>query len=310
MAVYLVTGGAGFIGSHLVEELVRRGEQVRVLDDFSTGKRKNLEPFLDHLELIEGDIRDSHIVRDAVSGVDYVLHQAAKLPIRDMEDDLLAIYEINVGGTTNILYASREAGVRRLVYASSFLIYGTGVPVREDMEPHPRSPYAESKLSAERACQNFTYGYGFETICLRYFSVFGPRQSLQSPYIVEIPRFIENSMRGEALTVYGDGEQSQDFTYVSNVVEANLLAARVRKVVPGRVFNIGCGLSLCLNEVIEHLCGVLGERGAVEYVEAHSLYDGNFQADIRRAEGALGYRPSVQATEGLARFVGWYRQSG
>ena len=226
MATFLVTGGAGFIGSHLVEELVRRGEQVRVLDNFSTGKRENLTPFLGEIELIEGDMRSYHIVREAVQGTDYVLHQGALPSVPRSINDPITTNEVNVGGTLNILDAARDAGVKRVVYASSSSVYGANkaLPKQEEMMPQPISPYAVAKLTGEKYCHVFSRTYGLETVALRYFNVFGPRQDPESAYAAFIPKFIVGMMEGQALVIDGDGSQSRDFTYVSNVVRGNLLA--------------------------------------------------------------------------------------
>jgi nucleoside-diphosphate-sugar epimerase len=309
MAVYLVTGGAGFIGSHLVGALVQRGEDVRVLDDFSAGKEENLEPFLDHIEVIEGDILNRDRVRKAFKGVDYVLHHAALLPNSSVDHDPLAIYEVNVGGTINILFAAREEGVKRVVHASSFLVYGKSpeLPKRESMEPKPASPYAESKLSSEQACQAFSYGYGLKTICLRYSSVFGPGQPASSLYTEEITHLVEGIIKEQPLTIAGDEKQPRDYTFVENVVEASLLAIKKKGVVSGRVFNIGGGESLGVNQIIESLCEILGKRISVKYIEEPSDDFQSTQVDIKRASAAFGYQPTVSTLEGLTRLVAWYQ---
>jgi UDP-glucose 4-epimerase len=309
VALYLVTGGAGFIGSHLVEELVRRGEGVRVLDNFATGKRGNLDPFLDRIELIEGDLRSYHIVREAVQGVDWVLHQGALPSVPRSVVDPITTNEVNVGGTLNLLDAAHDAGVKRVVYASSSSVYGANheVPKREDMRPLPISPYAVSKLSGENYCHVFSRTYALETVALRYFNVFGPRQDPQSAYAAFIPRFIRGMMTGQPLVVHGDGTQSRDFTYVSNVVQANLLAVRAQGV-NGEVFNVASGTSLTLNEVIEHLRRMLGCEGDISHGPPrvgdvpHSL------ADIGRARSRLGYDPHVSAAAGLEKVAQWHRQ--
>ena len=309
MAVYLVTGGAGFIGFHLVEELVRRGEQVRVLDNFSTGKRENLVPFLDRIELIEGDVRSYHIVREAVQGVDYVLHQGALPSVPRSINDPITTNEVNVGGTLNILDAARDAGVRRVVYASSSSVYGANqeLPKREDMMPQPISPYAVSKLAGERYCHVFSRTYGLETVALRYFNVFGPGQDPRSAYSAFIPKCIVGMMAGQELEIYGDGEQSRDFTYVSNVVEANLRAVRAAGV-GGEVFNVACGHSLSLNQVVEHIRRALGCQGNVAYGPPRSGDVLHSLADIGRARERLGYEPVIPAGEGLERVVAWFQK--
>ncbi|MBN1813019.1 MAG: SDR family oxidoreductase [Anaerolineae bacterium] len=306
---YLVTGGAGFIGSNIVEELVRRGERVRVLDDFSTGKRENLSAFIGHIELVEGDLRDLPAVHQAVAGVDCVLHQAALPSVQRSVDNPLATHAVNATGTLNLLSAAREAGVKRVVYAASSSIYGDSpkLPKREDMLPRPKSPYAVSKLTGEQYCQAFTEVYGLETVCLRYFNVFGPRQDPTSQYSGVIPLFITAMLRGEAPTVHGDGLQSRDFSYISNVVHANLLAAAAPGAA-GRVFNIACGERYTLLDMIAALNDILGTQIEPVYTEPrvgdvrHSL------ADISAAEEALGYRVLVDFYDGLRQTVAWYRE--
>ncbi len=244
MSLYLVTGGAGFIGSNIVERLVRQGERVRVLDNLSTGKRENLVSWLDRLELIEGDIRDVETVHGAMAGVDYVLHQAALPSVPRSVADPLASHQVNATGTLNVLPAARDAGVKRLVYASSSSVYGDSptLPKQEEMPTNPISPYAVSKLAGENYCRVFFRVYGLETVCLRYFNVFGPRQDPTSQYAAVIPRFITAMLDGRRPVIYGDGRQSRDFTYIENVVEANLLACQAKDVA-GEVLNIACGES-------------------------------------------------------------------
>jgi len=309
MAVYLVTGGAGFIGSHIVEQLVRRGERVRVLDNFSTGRRENLTPFLDQIELLEGDLRHAEICRRAVKGVEVVLHQAAVPSVQRSVDDPRLSHDANTTGTLNLLIAARDAGVRRLVYASSSSIYGDSptLPKHEGMPPQPRSPYAASKIAGEYYCQVFTEVYGLETVSLRYFNVFGPRQDPTSQYAAVVPIFITALLRGEPVTVHGDGLQSRDFTYVSNNVQANLLAATAPEVT-GRVFNIACGKRVTLLELLD----VLAEIVAVDVKRQHTdPRPGDVKhslADISRAQAELGYEVTVDLVEGLRRTVEWYRQ--
>jgi len=311
MEKFLVTGGAGFIGSHLVAELLKNGEAVRVLDNFSTGKRENLTPFHDQIELIEGDIRSYHIVREAVDGVDYILHQGALPSVPRSVNDPITSNDVNVGGTLNILDAARDAGVKRVVYASSSSVYGANaeVPKREDMVPQPISPYAVSKLAGEQYCHVFSRTYGLETVALRYFNVFGPGQDPQSAYAAFIPKFIVGLMEGQPLTIHGDGTQSRDFSYISNVVHANLLAARAEGV-GGEVFNIACGSSLSLNEVVAEIRRLLGREGDIRYGAARSGDVPHSLAAIDKARGGLGYEPKVLALEGLRRVVEWYRKEG
>ena len=308
MALYLVTGGAGFIGAHLVEELLKRGEQVRVLDNFSTGKRDTMELFSGRVELLEGDLRSYHIVREAVDGVDYVMHQGALPSVPRSVKDPITTNEVNVGGTLNILDAAREAGVKRVVYASSSSVYGANeqVPKREDMLPEPISPYAVAKLTGEKYCQVFARTYGLETVCLRYFNVFGPRQDPGSAYAAFIPVFITGMMAGRPLQVNGDGSVSRDFTYIANVVEANLLAAQAEGV-SGEVFNVACGGSLSLNEVIGHLQEMLGVVGKITYGCMRVGDVPKSLADIGKAREGLGYEPRVAVKEGLEQTVRWYK---
>ena len=309
MASFLVTGGAGFVGSHLVEELLRRGEQVRVLDNFSTSKRENIGTFLDNVELIEGDIRSYHTVREAVDGIGIIFHQGALPSVPRSVKDPLTTNDVNVAGTLNVLDAARDAGVKRVVFASSSSVYGANpeIPKREEMLPMPISPYAVSKLTGEKYCEVFSQIYGLETVALRYFNVFGPRQDPQSSYAAFIPRFIVGIAEAKELIINGDGNQSRDFTFVSNVVDANLRAAHAEDV-SGQVFNIACGSNLTVNEVVNIVREALGTEGHVKHGPPapgdvpHSL------ADITRAREKLGYEPLVPAEEGLRRAVQWFRK--
>ena len=310
MASYLVTGGAGFIGSHIVEELIRRGERVRVLDNFSTGRRENLAPLLEHVDLIEGDLCDLATVRRAVEGVDCVLHQAALASVQRSVDDPLAAHTANATGTLYLLMAARDAGVKRVVYASSSSVYGDSpaLPKQEDHLPRPKSSYAVSKLAGEHYCQTFAELYGLETVSLRYFNVFGPRQDPTSQYAAVIPLFITAMLRGAAPTVYGDGGQSRDFTYVSNVVHANLLAATAPGVA-GRVFNVACGQRCTLLDLIAALNETLGTHVMPVHAAPRPGDVRHSLADVTAAQETLGYRTEVDLREGLRRTVAWYRQS-
>ncbi|MCK4394582.1 SDR family oxidoreductase, partial [Candidatus Bipolaricaulota bacterium] len=263
--LYLVTGGTGFIGSHLVERLVQDGQRIRVIDNLSTGKKENLEPFLSEIEFIEGDVRDSELLREAMDSVDYVLHQAAIPSVPRSVEDPLTTNSANVGGTLNVLLAARDAGVKRVVYASSSSIYGDSpvLPKKETMAPDPRSPYAVSKLAGELYCQVFHRVYGLETVCLRYFNVFGPRQDPNSQYSGVVAKFITSLLEGKQVTIFGDGEQSRDFTYVENVVEANLLAVKADGV-SGGVLNIACGDRLSVNELARLLAEIVGADPKLE----------------------------------------------
>lgn len=308
MAQYLVTGGAGFIGSNIVTELVARGQQVRVLDNFATGQRRNLAELTKDIEVVEGDIRSYHLVREAVKGVDFILHQAALPSVPRSVRDPITSNEVNVMGTLNVLQAAREAGVKRLVFASSSSVYGANpdLPKREAMCPAPLSPYAISKLAGEQYCLAFWRLYGFETVCLRYFNVFGPRQDPTSQYSAVIPKFITALFNNQELTIHGDGSQSRDFTFIANVVQANL-AACLAPAAPGGVFNIACGKRYTLLELVQNLADIAGCQPQLRFTDprpgdvAHSL------ADISRATEVLGYNPGVDWREGLTQTVEWFR---
>jgi nucleoside-diphosphate-sugar epimerase len=298
---YLVTGGAGFIGSNIAEALVRRGDRVRVLDDFSTGRRENLTS-MPTVEVVEGDLRDAAVVRRAVEGVDGVFHQAALRSVPRSVDDPLGSNDVNVTGTLVLLLACRESGVRRVVYASSSSVYGDdpALPKVETLPTRPISPYAVSKLAAEHYCGVFARLYGVETVSLRYFNVFGPRQNPESKYSAVIPRFLDLALRGEPLEVHGDGEQSRDFTYIDNVVDGNLLAMSVPGV-SGEVFNLACGTRHSLLAIADAIGGFLGRRPERRHVAARAGDVRHTLADIGKARERLGYRPSVDFPEGMRR---------
>jgi nucleoside-diphosphate-sugar epimerase len=310
MALYVVTGGAGFIGSHLVEALLERGEQVRVFDDFSTGKQEHLAPFADRIEIIEGDLCHLEQVRRAVAGADYVLHQGALRSVPRSVDNPVASNDVNVGGTLNVLHAAKEAGVRRVVSASSSSVYGKrdDFPLVEDAgELEPMSPYAVSKLAGEKYCKVFTELYGLETVSLRYFNVFGPKMDPNSAYAAFIAIFAAGLLEGRKLTIHGDGTISRDWTYIDNVVDANLRAASAPDA-SGEALNIACGDSWDLNRVIDKLRELIGVDGEVEFGPPRAGDMPKSQASIEKAKKLLGYEPLVQATEGLERTVDWYRQ--
>jgi len=306
MSIYLVTGGSGFIGSHIVDALVSQSQVVRVFDNFSTGKRENLRNSIGQIELIEGDIRDQSAVREAVTGVDYVLHQAALPSVPRSIQDPLATHEANATGTLNVLAASREAGVKRVVYASSSSVYGNTpeLPKREEMTPRPLSPYAASKLAGEVYCRAFCHSYGLETVCLRYFNVFGPRQDPESQYAAVIPRFICALLDGADICIYGDGEQTRDFTYVGNVVQADLLAATAPQAA-GRAYNIACGERTSLLSLLRLLGILTGRTPHLVFEEARPGDVRDSLADVREAETRLGYAVSTSLEEGLRRTVRW-----
>ena len=300
-ARYLVTGGAGFIGSHLAEALLDQGESVRVLDNLATGRETNLAALQGRAQLIRGDLRNLEAVRAAVEGVEVVFHQGALASVPRSIADPVTSLEININGTQNVLQAAQDAGVRRVVYASSSSIYGNTptLPKHEQMQPHPVSPYGIHKLTGELLCEVFTSIYGLETVALRYFNVFGPRQDPTSEYAAVIPRFLTALIHKRRPIVFGDGEQTRDFTYIANVVQANLLAATSRAAV-GYAMNIGCGEQVSLNTVL-HLAGeLLGVTPDVEYREPRPGDVRDSLADISLAQRLLGYKPTIGFGEGLA----------
>ena len=311
MARYLVTGGAGFIGSNLVHALLAQGRRVRVLDDFSTGRRANLDEIKGEIELCEGDMRDPATCARATAGVDFVLHQGAVPSVaRSVRDPRLS-HDANTTATLNMLIAARDAGVKRFVHASSSSIYGDSptLPKQEEMAPRPKSPYAVAKLAAESYCRVFNELYGLETVCLRYFNVFGPRQDPQSPYSAVIPLFATAMLKGERPVIYGDGLQSRDFTFVANNIAANLLATTAPGV-GGQVFNIACGRRYTLLDLVAALNRILGTRIEPEFRPARPGDVKHSLADITRAETGLGYRVQVDFEAGLAQTVAWYLQGG
>jgi nucleoside-diphosphate-sugar epimerase len=309
MAHYLVTGGAGFIGSHLAEELVRRGETVRVVDNLSTGKRQNLS-HLPSVEFIEGDLADLDVARRAVKGIDYVLHQAAIPSVPRSVEDPITSNRANIDASLNVLVAARDAGVKRLVYAGSSSAYGNTptLPKVETMAPAPLSPYALQKLVAEQYCQMFTRLYGLQTVTTRYFNVFGPRQDPSSPYSGVISIFISALCEGRRPTIYGDGEHTRDFTYVANVVDGVLRACTADNA-SGEVINVATSGRISLNTLFNTVRDLV--RSTVEpiYAEPRAGDVKDSQADISKAKRVLGYQPSVTFEAGLAKTVEWYRSS-
>lgn len=309
MATYLVTGGAGFIGSHLVRALLSRGEKVRVLDDFSTGRPENLAGVEDEIVLFRGSVTDFDTVLRATDGCDYVLHQAALPSVPRSIEAPVETDRVNVLGTLHVLEAARKVGVRRVVYAASSSAYGETptLPKVETMAPDPLSPYAVSKLAGEHYVRVYGRCYGLETVALRYFNVFGPRQDPRSEYAAVIPRFITAALAGGRPTIFGDGEQSRDFCYVDNAVEANLLALTAPGA-PGRVFNVACGSRTTLLEVVAALSRLLGRDIAPIHAPPRPGDIRHSVADISAAREVLGYTASVGFEEGLARTVAWYRE--
>ena len=309
MAHYLVTGGAGFIGSHLTEELVRRGEQVRVVDSLITGKRQNLA-HIPGVEFIEGDLADLAVAQRAVAGVEYVLHQAAIPSVPRSVQDPMTSHRANVNAALNVLVAARDASVKRVVYAGSSSAYGNAptLPKVETMPAAPLSPYALQKFVAEEYCRLFTQLYGLETVTTRYFNVFGPRQDPSSPYSGVISLFISALVEGRAPTIYGDGEHTRDFTYVANVVDGVLRACHAPKA-SGEVINVATAGRISLNDLFRTIKELTGARVEAIYAEPRAGDVKDSQADISKAERLLGYRPIVNLQEGLKKTVEWFRSS-
>jgi nucleoside-diphosphate-sugar epimerase len=309
MTEFLVTGGAGFIGSNIVSSLLARGHTVRVLDNFLTGKKENLAAFAGRVELIEGDLRDANTMRRACDGVAFVIHQAALPSVpRSVADPILS-NDINVTGTLNALVAARDAKVQRFVFASSSSVYGDTpeLPKRETMPPRPISPYGLQKLTGETYCRLFWQLYRLPTVSLRYFNVFGPRQDPQSQYAAVIPKFVTAMLRGESPIIFGDGTQSRDFSYVENVVEANLAACRAGEAAFGNAYNIARGDRITLLEFVRLLNEILGTSIRPTFTAPRAGDILHSQADITEAMRDLKYQPGVDFREGLRRTVEWYR---
>jgi len=307
MSKFLVTGGAGFIGSHIVDALVQDGNKVRILDDFSSGKRENLASVLDEIELIEGDIRDKAIVAKAVSGVDYILHQAA---LRSVPKSMLnpELYnDVNIAGTLSILQAAKEVKVKRVIFASSSSIYGETdrLPEKEDFYPLLISPYALTKLAGEYYCRIFSIGYGLETVSLRYFNVFGPKQSLENEYAVVIPKFITCMLKGEQPPIHGDGKQTRDFTFVENVVQANIKAATAKNA-SGEVFNIACGKAYSVLDIVSSVNKILKKSINPKFGPIRPGDVKDTLADISKARKLLKFEPKVGFEEGLKKTIEYF----
>lgn len=308
MEKYLVTGGAGFIGSNIVEELVKGGHKVRVIDNFITGKRENIAPFLNDIELIEDDIRNIDVVRKTMDGMDYVLHQAALRSVPKSVDNPILTNDANINGTLNVLIAAKETNVKRVVYASSSSVYGDCkiFPAKEDFIPKPISPYAVSKLTGEYYIYTFSETYGLDAVSLRYFNVFGPRQNPESKYSTVIPAFISRMLENKPPVVESDGKQSRDFTYVENVVAANLAAAKATGV-NGEVLNIACGRSYSVLDIVEHLNKLLGKRLEPEFAPARKGDVQKTMADISKMKRLLHIEPKVDFKSGLKKTLEWFQ---
>jgi nucleoside-diphosphate-sugar epimerase len=310
MGLYLVTGGAGFIGSSIARALIARGDGVRVIDNFSTGKRENLADIADRVELLEGDIRDDKLLARATSGVEVVFHEAAIASVPQSMAEPLENQSVNATGTMRVLEAARHAGVRRVVYAASSAAYGDEptLPKVETMPPAPISPYGATKLAGEVAMQVYARAYGLETVCLRYFNVFGPRQDPKSEYAAVIPKFITAALAGNQPRIFGDGKQSRDFCHIDNVVEANFAAAGADAGrASGRVFNVGCGESIDLNRVVALIGDILGKKLEAVHEPERAGDIKHSWGDVSAARAGLGFRASVSFTEGLRRTIEWYK---
>ena len=308
--MYLVTGGAGFIGSNIVRKLVERGEGVRVLDDFSTGRRENLAGLKEKVEIVEGSFIDREVAGRALKGVSFVLHQGAIPSVPRSVADPLSSNEANVTGTLNLLEGARAAGVKRFVYAASSSAYGDTevLPKVESMPADPLSPYAVAKYSGELYAKVYAAIYGLPTVSLRYFNIFGPHQDPASEYAAVIPKFMISMLKKEAPVIYGDGEQSRDFTYIDNAVEANLLACQSGKVGRGEVINLACGKSFSLNELVRLLNEIMGTHIEPVYTDPRPGDVKHSLADIAKAGDLLGYEARVEFKEGLRSTVEWLRQ--
>ncbi len=309
MALFLVTGGAGFIGSNLARKILENGDRVRVFDDLSTGKLENIEGLTGDIEFIKGDIRDLDAFQKAAEGVEYILHQAALPSVPRSIDDPISSNEVNVVGTVNVLVTARDKQVKRIVLASSSSVYGNTevMPKTEDLPLQPVSPYAVSKMAKEKYALSFHQVYGLPAVALRYFNVFGPNQDPNSHYAAVIPKFITAMLRGDSPTVYGDGEQSRDFTYVDNVVHGNLLACESDAAV-GYAMNMACGGRYTLNFLLEKLEELMGMKANAIYTEPRRGDVLHSHAGIERARKLLNFEPQVSFEEGLAKTVEWYKQ--
>jgi nucleoside-diphosphate-sugar epimerase len=310
MARYLITGGAGFIGSNLARYILDRGHEVTVLDNFATGKRENLSEIASRIALVEGDIRDSSVVSDAMAGCCAVFHEAALGSVPRSVNDPVTSHDVNVNGTIRVLEAARTCGIKRIVFAASSSAYGNRAesPKHEGMDPRPISPYAASKIACEAYLQGYAASYGLETFCLRYFNVFGPRQDPFGAYAAVIPAFVSNLLKGTEPVVFGDGEQSRDFCYIDNVCHANWLAANAPAAVcDGRAVNIACNQATTLNEILKQLGKLMNVEVRARYEPERAGDVKHSLADISLAKQRIGYEPQVYFEEGLARSIEWYK---
>ncbi|MFH2048226.1 MAG: SDR family oxidoreductase [bacterium] len=304
---FLITGGAGFIGSNLTEALVANGDKVRIIDNFSSGKRENIAHLEDKIEVIDGDIRDYWTVIQAVEGIDYVLHQAALPSVPRSVKNPLTSNEVNINGTLNMLEASKNAGVKKFVMASSSSVYGESVelPKHEGLRPDPLSPYAVTKLTAEYYLKVYWQLYNFPTVALRYFNIFGPKQDPASQYAAVVPKFITSLLVNKPPTVFGDGEQSRDFTYIDNCVNANIVAATNNKVC-GDYFNVACGGQFTLNDLLDELRNIIGTDTQAKYVDPRPGDIMHSFASVEKLK-AFGYNPTVSFKEGLKKTVNFFK---
>lgn len=307
---YLITGGAGFIGSNIAEHLVGQGKSVRIFDNFSSGKRENLAAIEDKIEIIESDLRVFDAVKHAMDGVRYVLQIGAMPSVPRSVEDPHTTNQVNITGTLNVLIAARDAGVKRVVFSSSSSVYGDTptLPKGEDMTPSPRSPYAVQKLAGEHYCHIFRHLYGLETVSLRYFNVFGPRQDPQSQYAAVIPRFIIAILKNEPPTIYGDGKQTRDFSHVENVVDANLAACVAPQEALGETFNIACGGRISLLELVDTINAITGKKIEPRFEPPRPGDIRDSQADIIKAKKLLHWTPRIDFRKGIEKAVAWYQQ--
>jgi nucleoside-diphosphate-sugar epimerase len=313
MSLCLVTGGAGFIGSSLARALIARGDRVRVIDNFSSGKRENLADIADRVELVEGDILDDRALARAIEGVELVFHEAAIPSVPKSMAEPIENHAANATGTLRVLEEARRAGIRRLIYAASSAAYGDDpqLPKIETMPPAPISPYGGSKLAGEQYAQIYARAYGVETVCLRYFNVFGPRQDPASEYAAVIPKFITSALAGKQPRIFGDGSQSRDFCFIDNIIEANFKAAVAdARAVSGGVFNVACGQATDLNRVVALIGDFLGKKVSAIYEDERAGDIKHSWADIAAARARLGYTAAVSFAEGLGRTIDWYKSRG